>query len=129
MHEEENIARMKQGFDAAMKGDYEAVRPLMTEDVSYLGPFQPEAHGVEEVIESMRQWGQRAAELGLTWEHEYEGAWADENRVVILHHMKVTRDRRTFDTHEVQIVELRDGRACKLTEYTSEPEKLSEMMA
>lgn len=43
--------------------------------------------------------------------------------------MKVTRDGRTFDTHEVQIVEVRDGKACKLTEYTSEPEKLAEMMS
>lgn len=129
MQQSESIALVKRGFEAAMKGDYEALRPLLAEDVSYAGPYQPELHGIDEVIAGMQQWGQRAAELGMTWDHEYEGAWADERRVVILHHMMVTRDHRTFDTHEVQVVELRDGKAWKLTEYTAEPEKLAEMMS
>lgn len=129
MHEAENIALVKRGYEAAMKGEYESLRPLMTDDVSYSGPYQPEMHGIEEVIEGMKQWNQRAGEIGVTWEHEYEGAWADESRVVVLHHMMVRRNGRTFDTHEVQVVELRDGKACRLTEYTSEPEKLAEIMS
>lgn len=129
MHEEEHIALVKRGFEAAMDGDYDTLRSLLTDDVTFTGPFQPELHGVEEVITSMRQSNERFRELGYSWEHEYQGAWADENRVVMLHHMKVAHDHRTVDTHEVQIVELRDGRACRLAEYTAEPEKLSEMMS
>lgn len=129
MHGEEQIALVKQGFEAAMNGDYDTLRSLLTDDVTFMGPFQPEMHGVEEVIAGLRQSNERVRELGYSWEHDYEGIWADENRVVMLHHMKVSRDRQTFDTHEVQIVELRDGRACKLAEYTADPEKLSEMMS
>ncbi len=131
MHEEENIALVKRGVEAAMTGDYDTLRSMLTEDVSFSGPFQPEIHGADEVIATMKQWDQRAAERGLTWEREteYEGVWADENRVVVLQHVKMIRDGKTFDTHEVQIVELRDGKACKLTGYTSEPDKLTELMS
>ncbi len=125
MHEGENIALVKRGCEAAMRGDYDTLRPLLTEDVSWSAPFQPEIHGVDEVIASMKQ----SDQLGFTTEHEYDGVWADEDRVVMLHHMKVTRDGRTLDTHPVQIVELRDGKASKITMYTSEPEKLSKLMS
>lgn len=124
MHEEENIALAKRGFEAAIRGDYDTLRPLLTEDVIWSGPLQPDTQGADEVITSMRQQDQ----LGLSWEHEYEGVWADENRVVMLHHMKMTRDGRTLDTHPVQVIEVRDGKAAKITMYTSEPEKLSELM-
>lgn len=124
MREEENIALAKQGFDATMRRDYDALRPLLTEDVVWSGPLQPETHGADELITSMKQQDQ----LGFTWEHEYEGVWADENRVVMLHHMKLTRDGRTLDTHPVQVIEIRDGKAAKITMYTSEPEKMSELM-
>lgn len=133
MHDEEDVALVKRGFEAAMGGDYDGLRTLPTDDVSFLGPFQPEAHGADADadadVASMKQCDERARELGTRWEHEDEEFWADETRVVMLHRMKLTRDGRTFDTHEVEIVELRDGKACKLTEYTSEPEKLSEMMS
>lgn len=124
MHEEEIIALVKRGFEAAMRGDYNTLRPLLNEDVISSGPFQPETHGIDELITLMKQQDQ----LGFTWEHEYEGAWADENRVVILHHTKVTREGRTLDMHPVQVFEIRDGKASKITMYTSQPEKLSELM-
>lgn len=129
MHEEENIALVKRGVEAGMREDYDTLRSLLTEDVSYSGPFQPEMHGVDEVIAGMKQWDRQAHELGLTWEHEYEEVWADEHRVVMLHHMTATRHSRTFDTHEVQIVEIRDGKASKITEYTAEPEKEPEKLS
>ncbi len=125
MGEKENIALVKRGLEAGMKGDYDTLRTMLTEDISYSGPYIPDMHGVDEVIAGMKQWDQ----LGFTWEDEYEGVWADENRVVVLHHMKGTRDGRSFDTHEVQIFELRDGRASKITEFTSEPEKLAQLMS
>lgn len=126
MHEQEEIALAKRGFEAAMKGDYDALRPLLAEDISFSGPFQPELHGIDAVIAYMKQTDQ----LGFTMpQHEYEGAWADENRVVLLHHVAMRRDSRTVDTHTVQVVEIRDGKASKITMYTSEPEKLSEIMS
>lgn len=73
MHEQENITLVKQGFEAAMRGDYDTLRPLLTDDVSFTGPYMPEAHGVDEVIGSLKQWDQRATELGMSWEHEYDG--------------------------------------------------------
>ncbi len=126
MHQEEMIALVKQGFEAAMKGDYDTLRPLLNEDIITSGPMQPETHGIDELITLMKQ----QAQLGLTWEHEYEGALADENRVVLLHHTKVIREGRTLvDMHPVQVFEIRDGKASKITMYTSEPEKLSQVMA
>lgn len=124
MRQEEIIALVKQGFEAAMRGDYDTLRPLLNEDVISSGPLQPETHGADELITLMKQQNQ----LGWTWEHEYEGALADENRVVLLHHTKVTHDGRTVDMHPVQVFEIRDGKASKITMYTSEPEKLSELM-
>ncbi len=125
MHEKENIALVTRGVEAGLRGDYDALRAVLTDDVVYSGPFQPEMHGADDVIAGMKQFDQ----LGFRWEQEFEGVWADETRVVMLHHMKGTRDGRTFDTHEVQIVELRDGKACRITEYTAEPEKLAEIMS
>ncbi len=124
MHEQENIALAKRGFEAAMRGDYDTLRPLLTEDVSWSAPFQAETHGADELITRMRQQDQ----LRVAWEHAYEGILADENRVVMLHHMKLTRDGHTIDTHPVQVIEIRDGKASKITMYTSEPEKMSELM-
>ncbi len=129
MHEEENIALVRRGMEAGMKGDYDTLRPLLSEDVSYLGPFQPEVHGADKVIATMKKLDERAAELGLSWEQEYEGFWADESRVVLLQHLKVSRDSQTLDTHEVEIVELKNGKASRITEYASEPEKLAELMS
>ncbi len=124
MHQEEMIARVKKGFEAAMKGDYDTLRPLLDEDIITSGPMQPETHGADELITLMKQQNQ----LGWTWEAEYEGALADENRVVLLLHTKVTREGRTLDMHPVQVFEIRDGKASKITMYTSEPEKLSQLM-
>lgn len=126
MHEQENIALAKRGFEAAMRSDYDMLRPLLTEDVSFSGPLQPEVRGVDAVIASM----QKSDQLGIvTGEHEYEGVWADESRVVMLHHVQLSRNGRTVDTHAVQIIEFRDGKASKITMYTAEPEKMSEMMS
>ena len=124
MQQEEMIALVKKGFEAAMKGDFDTLRPLLNEDVITSGPMAPETHGIDELITSLKQQNQ----LGWTWEHEYEGALADENRVVLLHHTKVTREGRTLDMHPVQVIEIRDGKASKITMYTSEPEKLSQFM-
>lgn len=126
MRGQEHIALAKQGFEAAVRGDYETLRSLLTRDVRFSGPFQPELHGIDEVIAEMK----RSDQLGFTTgQHEYEGAWSDENRVVLLHHLTLRRDSRTVETRTVQVIEFRDGKASEITTYTYEPDKLSELMS
>ncbi len=126
MREAENIALVKRGLEALEKGDYEALRPLMTDDTVWISPFEPDYHGPDEVIASMKRWSE---EFGVTTKDEPEGFFADDDRVVSLDHVTATRNGRTLDTHVVHVYEIRNGKLWRLTEYTADPQKTLEFMS
>lgn len=120
---EEHMEAVKRAFQAMGRQSYEELRALLADDVVFSGPLQPETRGADEMIAGLKKWD----EAGVRTTVESVEVLGDEHKVVSLGHFRVSRDGRTFDVHPVYVIELRGGKASKITVYTAEPQQLQEM--
>ena len=123
---EDNIALLKRGYEAFKNGDLDTIREMMAEDGVWrtggYTPFKPEYKGFEAVTEYLTILVQLT---DGTFKSEPISFLADDERVMVFAHVTATRLGRLLDTYCVHIYDIHDGKVFEVTEFLSEPSKMS----
>ena len=124
MGQNPNVARLREGYEAFDKADFDTVRGFIAEDaVWHVGgnnPLSGDYKGQDEIFGMFAQFVQLT---NGTAKNEIHDVLAnDEHGTVLVHFTAQREDGRSLDINEVHIVHLRDS---QITEWWSYSEDLA----
>ncbi len=111
---------------AAGRGDAEALLELFAPDVLWVAlgdhPWARRLHGAESVLEYLAEVGDAVGEMRLRLKDLYEG----EGGAVLHFALAARHGDATLDAEYLQLIEVRDGRAVKVTSTALDRERTDE---
>jgi uncharacterized protein len=130
MTEHPNVARMREGYGAFGKGDLEALRELMTEDVVWHVPGRSPLAGDYAGIDTVFAFFGQVFELtGGSFRVEPLTLLADDEYGSAPVRITAHRGDRHLDVLNVQTSRMRDGRVAEFWDTTTDPAAADEFWA
>lgn len=125
-----NEALVREGYDAFVRGDIEALKQFLAPDVlwhiSGTGPMAGVYKGHEELLELFARLYQIT---GGTISIAARDILANDDNVIVLTTMKAEREGRVLDDDGVAVFKVRDGRAVEVWNFAENMAAMDEFFS
>lgn len=123
MNDHPNTMLMQRAYDAFSAGDLAALGELIADDATWHQPGHNAISGDYTGREAIFEYFGKLVELtGGTFKAEVIDIVADDDRAMAVQHSTADKDGKVYDTKNVLVSEIRDGKFVETQVYESNPE-------